>query len=112
MGTVDTKQQELDFVEQQLLTDIFGGYTSDRFVFRYGFFKLDLSAKVQKAINDFEGFVKPLMDEDGLIDSANIKKYLNENLINLPDGKYRLIDVYRKAQPFLSSIIKYFGGAK
>jgi hypothetical protein len=112
MGTVDIKQQELDFVEQQILTDIFGGYASDRFVYRYGFFKLDLSAKVQKAINDFEGFVKPLMDEDGLIDSTNIKKYFNENLISLPDGKYRLIDIYRKAQPFLSSILTYFGGIK
>lgn len=112
MGTVDIKQQELDFVEQQILTDIFGGYTSDRFVYRYGFFKLDLSAKVQKAINDFEGFIKPLMDENGMINSADIKRYLNDNIIAIPDGKYRLIDIYRKAQPFLSSILTYFGGIK
>lgn len=112
MGMADIKQQELDFVEQQILTDIFGGFTPDRFVYRYGFFKLDLSAKVQKAINDFESFAKPLMDDNGLIDSSNIKKYLNENIINIPNGKYRLIDIYRKAQPFLLSTLKYFGGIK
>ena len=112
MGTVDIKQQELDFVEQQLLTDVFGGYTSDRFVYRYGFFKLDLSAKVQKAINDFEGFIKPLMDDDGMINTTDIKKYFNDSVVYIPDGKYRLIEIYRKAQPFLSSIIKYFGGMK
>lgn len=109
METVDIKQQELDFVEQQLLTDVFGGYTSDKFVFRYGFFKLDLSSKVQKAINDFENFIKPYMDENGMVNSTELKKLFNEQYINLPDGKYRLIDIYRKGQPFLTSIKSYFG---
>lgn len=112
METVDIKQQELDFVEQQILTDIFGGYTSDKFVYRYGFFKLDLSAKVQKAINDLENFIKPMMDESGLIDSTQLKQYFNDNLITIPDGKYRLIDLYRKIQPFLSTAISYLGGIK
>lgn len=109
MESVDIKQQELDFVEQQLLTDIFGGYTADKFVFRYGFFKLDLSSKVQKAINDFETFIKPYMDENGMVDATEIKKLFNENYINIPDGKYRLIDIYRRCQPFLTSLISYFG---
>lgn len=107
METVDIRQQELDFVEQQILTDIFGGYTPDKFVYRYGFFKVDLSPKIQKIIHDTETFIKPMMDENGLIDSTHVKKYLNENIIKLPDGHYRLIEVYRKAQPFLSSLMNY-----
>lgn len=107
METVDIKQQELDIVEQQVLTDIFGGYTSDHLIYRFGFLKIDLSPKVQRLIKDFEGFVKPLMTEDGYIDSSEVKKYVNEQVINIPDGKYRLIEVYRKYQPFLLTVLKY-----
>jgi hypothetical protein len=110
MGTVDIKQQELDFVEQQILTDIFGGYTPDKFVYRFGFMKIDLEPKVQKLITDFETFIKPYMEEDGSVDVSKIKKYVNEQYISLPDGKYRLIEIYRKGQPFLTSIIKYLKG--
>ena len=110
MGTVDIKQQELDFVEQQILTDIFGGYTPDKFVYRFGFMKIDLEPKVQKLITDFETFIKPYMEDDGSVDVSKIKKYVNEQYISLPDGKYRLIDIYRKGQPFLTSIIKYLKG--
>jgi hypothetical protein len=110
MEAVDVKQQELDFMEQQVLTDIFGGYTPDKFVYRFGFMKIDLEPKVQKLISDFEGFVKPLMEDDGTIDVGKIKKYINEQYIQLPDGKYRLIDVYRKGQPFLTTIVRYLKG--
>ena len=107
---VDIKQQELDFMEQQVLTDIFGGFTADKFVYRFGFMKIDLAPKVQKAITDFENFIKPLLEEDGTLDVGKIKQYVNEQYIQLPDGKYRLIDIYRKCQPFLTSIIKYLKG--
>lgn len=110
MEAVDIKQQELDFVEQQILTDIFGGFTPDKFVYRFGFMKIDLEPKVQKLIHDFEGFVKPIMEDDGTIDASKVKKYINEQYISLPDGKYRLIDIYRKGQPFLTSIVKYLKG--
>ena len=110
METVDFKQQELDFMEQQVLTDIFGGYTPDKFVYRFGFMKIDLEPKVQKIISDFEGFIKPLMEDDGTLDVGKIKKYINEQYIQLPDGRYRLIDVYRKCQPFLTCIVKYLKG--
>lgn len=110
MEAVDIKQQELDFVEQQILTDIFGGFTPDKFVYRFGFMKIDLEPKVQKLIHDFEGFVKPIMEDDGTIDAGKVKKYINEQYISLPDGKYRLIDIYRKGQPFLTSIVKYLKG--
>ena len=107
MGTVDIRQQELDFAEQQILNDIFGGYTSDEFVYRYGFFKIDLAPRVQKIVNDFENFVRPMMDEDGYIDSSAIKKYINEQAINIPDGKYRLVELYRKYQPYLITLLNY-----
>lgn len=107
---VDIKQQELDFVEQQILTDLFGGYSSENFAFRYGFFKMDLAPKVQKAIGDFETLIKPMMDENGYIDSHQVKKYINENIINLPDGKYRLIEIYRGCQPFVITAINYLRG--
>lgn len=107
---VDIKQQELDFMEQQVLTDIFGGFTADKFVYRFGFMKIDLAPKVQKAITDFEDFIKPLLEEDGTLDVGKIKQYVNEQYIQLPDGKYRLIDIYRRCQPFLTSIVKYLKG--
>jgi hypothetical protein len=107
---VDIKQQELDFMEQQILTDIFGGFTADKFVYRFGFMKIDLAPKVQKAITDFENFIKPLLEEDGTLDVGKIKQYVNEQYIQLPDGKYRLIDIYRRCQPFLTSIVKYLKG--
>jgi hypothetical protein len=107
---VDIKQQELDFMEQQVLTDIFGGFTADKFVYRFGFMKIDLAPKVQKAITDFENFIKPLLEEDGTLDVGKIKQYVNEQYIQLPDGKYRLIDIYRRCQPFLTSIVKYLKG--
>ena len=110
MEAVDIKQQELDFVEQQVLTDIFGGYTQDKFVYRFGLFKIDLTPRVQKAIGDFENLVKPMMDDEGFLDTSHIKSFINEAYINIPDGKYRLIDIYRKGQPLLTTVIKYLKG--
>ena len=110
MEAVDIKQQELDFVEQQVLTDIFGGYTQDKFVYRLGLFKIDLTPRVQKAIVDFENLIKPMMDNEGFLDTSHIKSFINEAYINIPDGKYRLIDIYRRGQPLLTSIIKYLKG--
>lgn len=107
---VDIKQQELDFVEQQILTDIFGGYNPENLVLRYGFFKMDLTPKVQKAIGDFEKIVKPIMDENGYVDSREVKKYINEKIIHLPDGKYRLIEIYRRCQPFVNTALSYVKG--
>ena len=110
MEAVDIKQQELDFVEQQVLTDIFGGFTPEYMVYRFGFMKIDLEPRVQKLIHDFEGFVKPLMEDDGTIDTTKVKRYINEQYISLPDGRYRLIDIYRKGQPLLTTIVRYLKG--
>ena len=110
MEAVDIKQQELDFVEQQVLTDIFGGYTQDKFVYRFGLFKIDLTPRVQKAIGDFENLIKPMMDDEGFLDTSHIKSFINEAYINIPDGKYRLIDIHRRGQPLLTAVMKYLKG--
>ena len=33
---------------------------------------------MQKLIHDFEGFIKPLMEDDGSIDVSKIKRFVNE----------------------------------
>lgn len=110
MTEVDIKQQELDLAEQQMLTDIFGGYTPDKFVLRVGFFKYDLSPKVQKILNDFENIAKPMMNEQGQIDLSQLRKYVAIDYINIPDGLYRPIELYRKIQPLVAGIKDYIIG--
>lgn len=110
MTEVDVKQQELDLAEQQMLTDIFGGYTPDKFVLRVGFFKYDLSPKVQKILNDFENVAKPMMNEQGQIDLSQLRKYVATDYINIPDGLYRPIELYRKIQPLVAGLKDYIIG--
>lgn len=110
MTEVDIKQQELDLAEQQMLTDIFGGYTPDKFVLRVGFFKYDLSPKVQKILNDFENIAKPIMNEQGQIDLSQLRKYVAVDYINIPDGLYRPIELYRKIQPLVAGLKDYIIG--
>lgn len=112
MTEVDIKQLELDLVEQQILTDIFGGYTPDKFILRAGIFKYDLSPKVQKVLNDFESIVKPLMNEQGQISLSDLRKYVATDFINLPDGLYRPIELYRKIQPLVAGLKDYILGVK
>lgn len=110
MTEVDIKQQELDLAEQQMLTDIFGGYTPDKFVLRIGFFKYDLSPKVQKMLNDFENIAKPMMNEQGQIDLSQLRKYVATDYIHIPDGFYRPIELYRKIQPLVAGLKEYIIG--
>lgn len=112
MTEVDVKQQELDLAEQQILTDIFGGYTPDKFILRAGIFKYDLSGKVQKVLNDFERVVKPLMNDEGQINLADLRKYFATDFINLPEGLYRPIELYRKIQPLVAGFKDYILGVR
>lgn len=112
MTEVDIKQQELDLAEQQMLTDIFGGYTPDKFVLHIGFFKYDLSPKVQKVLNDFENIVKPMMNEQGQINLSELRKYVAIDFINIPDGSYRPIELYRKIQPLVAGLKDYILGVR
>lgn len=110
MTEVDIKQLELDLAEQQLLTDLFGGYTPDKFVIKLGIFKYDFSHKVQKVLNDFESIVKPAMDEKGMIDLTELGKHFATGFINLPEGKYRPIELYSKIQPLVAGLKDYILG--
>ena len=112
MTEVDVKQQELDLAEQQILTDIFGGYTPDKFILRAGIFKYDLSGKVQKVLNDLERVVKPLMNDEGQINLAELRKYFATDFINLPEGLYRPIELYRKIQPLVAGLKDYILGVR
>lgn len=112
MTEVDIKQLELDLVEQQMLTDIFGGYTPDKFVLRIGFFKYDLSPKVQKVLNDFEKLAKPMMNEEGKINLSELRKYVAVDFINIPDGFYRPIELYTNIQPLVAGLKDYIIGVK
>lgn len=103
---MSVKQDELDLLEREILKDIFGGSTPDKFVIRYGIFKYDLSSKIQSYINKLEGFMSPLMDENGLMDVEEVKQYLK-----LPEQfsarkKFRPVDFYRdNLRPILRSIL-------
>lgn len=101
----DLRQTELDLFEQQILTDLFGGVASEHMTFGSGIFKVNISGQVQRYIDKFENMVRPLMDEQGRIEAAEIKKYLSGNLAEiLPDGKFRLIEVYRQASPLIKKL--------
>jgi hypothetical protein len=112
MTDVDIKQLELDLAEQQVLTDIFGGYTPDRFVIKVGIFKYDLSPKVQKVLNDFEKMVKPMMTDEGKINLAELRQRIASDYINIPDGLYRPIELYQKIQPVVGGLKDYILGVK
>ncbi len=104
------QQTELDLFEQEILTDLFGGVSSERMTVGSGIFKVNISGQVQKYIDKFENLVRPLMDEQGKIEGSTIKQYLSGNLAAIvPDGKFRLIEVYRQAAPLIRKIA---GGMK
>lgn len=100
------RQTELDLVERKILTEIFGGYKPENFVYRVGLFKVDLADKVQKYINRFEELLIPLMDDRGFIKGKELKKYLDENIaLVIPDEDFRLIDIYDKVAPAVKFIL-------
>lgn len=100
-------QKELDLLEQQVLTDLFGGYTADKFVMRFGIFKYDLAPKIQKIITDFEKVVKPFMNNDGYVDGIKIKQHISVPYLQIPDRLFRPIEIYRDIQPLLLNLKGY-----
>ena len=99
------KQAELDLFEQAVLTDLFGGASSEHMTFGSGIFKVNISDHVQRYIDKFENLVLPLMDDQGRIEGLKIKQYLLGNLaVIVPDGKFRLIEIYRQAAPLIRKI--------
>lgn len=102
----DLKQTELDIVEQKILTELFGGYSPENMVLKKGIFKINVADDVQKYINMFEDFVKPLMDDQGYINGAELKQYIDSKISwMLPNGNVRLGDVYDLIAPLAKRII-------
>ncbi len=98
-------QRELDYLETAVLTDIFGGCDPKDFVIQKGFFKIDLSDRVQKYINEFEEMAKPFMSQDGTVNGAELNKVISIPYINIPDYQFRLVDLYREVSPLVKKII-------
>lgn len=98
------QQSELDLFEEKVLDSIFGGHTQNDLIIRKGIFKYDINPQVQKYIDKFETIVKPFMDEQGYINMTEIKKYVEIPYVNLPDGKFRLIEVFNSFEPLISKL--------
>lgn len=96
-----TKQQELDLLEEAVLQDLFGGTSADKMVINLGLFKIDLSPRVQRGIDALEAYLSPLFDEDGTLNGSTIKTAVD---VNLPDGKIRPVELYRKFSPLVVKI--------
>ena len=102
----DLKQAELDIVEQKILTELFGGYSPDNMIIKKGIFKIDISGDVQKYINMFEEFIKPLMDEQGYLNGEELRQYIDSKISwMLPTGKFRIGDVYDLIAPLAKRIL-------
>lgn len=102
----DLKQAELDVVEQKILTELFGGYSPENMIIKKGIFKIDVSGDVQKYINMFEEFIKPMMDEQGYLNGAELKQYIDSKISwMLPNGNFRIGDVYDLIAPLAKRIL-------
>ena len=102
----DLKQAELDIVEQKILTELFGGYSPENMIIKKGIFKIDVSGDVQKYINMFEEFIKPMMDEQGYLNGAELKQYIDSKISwMLPNGNFRIGDVYDLIAPLAKRIL-------
>lgn len=99
-----TKQEELDLLESEILNDLFGGVSADKMVIGAGLFKIDLSGRVQKMIDELESVLLPVMDDKGLISTKDIKAVLNVDpavLSALPDKNFRPVEAYRRISPII-----------
>lgn len=90
----DVKQNELDLAEERLLTGLFGSTTLDA---KAEWLLKFLGVDINEIIQNFEGVVKPLMDDNGLVNAElarsliSTKSPLLSNLI--PAYNFRLADV-------------------
>ena len=101
----DLKQTELDIFEQKLLDDVFGGHEEQNMCIKKGFFELNLADNVQSCLDKLEQMVIPLMDDHGYIIGSEIKKYLSGQWKNIiPEGRFRLIEIYSQVSPMIKKI--------
>ena len=87
---VDIKQQELDVAEERFFTSIFGSTEIDaktQWLLKF------LDIDINKQIQNFENIIKPLMLENGLIDTNLVKSLYPAVSIFLPESNFRLVDI-------------------
>lgn len=104
---VDVKQQELDIAEEVAMKILFGSTTIDaKTQWLLKFLDIDLNNQIQ----NFENLVRPLLKDNGLVDSTLAKalaatKYpLLSNII--PSKDFRLVEV---VEGFASTVKKILG---
>lgn len=92
-------QIELDALERAALSAVFGEDFQNSKSFRLveSFFP----GRIQTYINKFEAFLKPFLDEEGLVDGAGLKEavsiYYPEISEVIPGRKFRLSEISDKA---------------
>ena len=101
----DIKQNELDIAEERLLNYVFGSTTPDsktQWLLKF------LDIDINKYIQDFENFMKPLMDDQGLVNAELTRSLVSSKhpmLANMvPNNNFRLVDVVEGVAQFIGAI--------
>lgn len=99
---IDIKQNELDIAEEKLFNYVFGSTTPDaktQWLLKF------LDIDINKYIQDFENFMKPLMDDQGLVDAELTKSLVASKhpvLANIiPNKNFRLVEVVDGVTQFI-----------
>lgn len=92
----DIKQFELDTFEKKLMQQLFGSETLPQpIVFGLKMAKIN----IQDYIDIFEFWIKPMMDDKGMVDGTILNKLFEKinidlkQYITIPQDKFRLVDI-------------------
>lgn len=103
----DIRQNELDLAEERILTNLFGSITPDaKTQWLLKFLDIDINDIIQ----NFESIMKPIMDDNGLV-NAELAKSLTATkfplLSNiLPTSNFRLVDAADGVINIFQSLIR------
>lgn len=103
----DIRQNELDLAEERILTNLFGSTTPDaKTQWLLKFLDIDINDIIQ----NFESIMKPIMDDNGLV-NAELAKSLTATkfplLSNiLPTSNFRLVDAADGVINIFQSLIR------
>lgn len=103
----DIRQNELDLAEERVLTNLFGSTTPDaKTQWLLKFLDIDINDIIQ----NFESIMKPIMDDNGLV-NAELAKSLTATkfplLSNiLPTSNFRLVDAADGVINIFQSLIR------
>ena len=103
----DMRQNELDLAEERVLTNLFGSTTPDaKTQWLLKFLDIDINDIIQ----NFESIMKPIMNDNGLV-NAELAKSLTATkfplLSNiLPTSNFRLVDAADGVINILQSLIR------